>query len=186
MTQVERQATRPLSASEREWLRVRSYLREHRYDLSVAAAAEYHDMRKVAGTDLLTAPQWLPAEPAPLDQIELGFAPESRFAGITGTDPASESVRPVRPDGSRYPSYSAAISELAPPRVFENRGTYRLLSADIAGARPRLTFGRGAYFDGIDNFADPRIHHRQPGRRGVRPCHDPTCFPCLSGPVASL
>jgi hypothetical protein len=34
--------------------------------------------------------------------------------------------------------------------VFENRGTYRLLSADIACARPQLTFGRGAYFDGID------------------------------------
>lgn len=150
MTQVERQMARPLSPSERAWLRVRSYLREHRYDLGVAAAAEYRDVAKVEGSNLLTARRWLPAEPVPLDRIELGFAPESRFNGITGTDPASESVRPLRPDGSRYQSYSAAINELAPPKVFENRGTYRLLSADIASAGPRLTFGRGAYFDGID------------------------------------
>jgi hypothetical protein len=150
MAEAEPSAARPLSASEREWLRVRSYLREHRYDLGVAAATEYRDVAKVAGTDLLTAPQWLPAEPVPLEQIELGFAPESRFVGITGTDTPSERVRPVRPDGSLYPSYSAAISELIPPKVFENRGTYRLLSADIASGRPRLIFGHGAYFDGID------------------------------------
>lgn len=163
MTQVERHAARSLTPSEDEWLRVRSYLREHRYDLGVAAATEYRDVAKVAGTDLLTAPQWLPAVPVPLEQIELGFAPESRFAGITGTDTASERVRPVRPDGSRYASYSAAISELAPPKVFENRGTYRLLSADIAGARPRLTFGRGAYFDGIDT--GEAVAHEYASRR---------------------
>lgn len=171
MAQVERRSTRPLSASEREWLRTRSYLREHRYDLGLAAAAEYREVRKVAGTELLAAPQWLPVEPVPLDQIELDFAPESQFKGITGTDPVSESVRPVRPDGSHYPSYSAAIGELAPPRVFENRSTYRLLSADIAGARPRVTFGRGAYFDGIDTgeavaheYASQRMSGRDDGK----------------------
>jgi hypothetical protein len=121
MTQVERHTARPLSASEREWLRVRSYLREHRYDLAVAASDEYLDTTKVAGTELLTAPQLLPTQPVPLDQLELSFAPQSPFAGITGTDPASESVRPRRPDGSRYASYSAAINALIRKWVGDGR-----------------------------------------------------------------
>jgi hypothetical protein len=49
-----------------------------------------------------------------------------------------------------YPSYSAAIAELDAPTVFENRPTWRLLDADLAGASPRLVFGDGMYFDSID------------------------------------
>ena len=54
------------------------------------------------------------------------------------------------PDGSRYRRYSDAIGELAAPAIFENRPIYRLLAADLAGDEPRLVFGRGRFFDGIN------------------------------------
>ena len=82
--------------------------------------------------------------------MDLEFAPDRPFSGLTGADPATTTVRPIRPDGSRYPTYAAAMSDLAAPVVFENRSTYRLLDADLSGPRGRLVCGRGTYFDGID------------------------------------
>ncbi|MGH3795188.1 MAG: helix-turn-helix domain-containing protein [Pseudonocardiaceae bacterium] len=139
-----------LTESQREWLRVRKYLRQCRNDLGRSVAQEYPDLPKVAGTVLLTRPEWLPSVPIPLDAIDLLFAPDVPFTGLTGTDPLAASVSPERPDGSRYPSYSAAMADLAAPAVFEDRSTYRLLDVDLAGPRGRLVFGRGSYFDGAD------------------------------------
>jgi hypothetical protein len=60
-------------------------------------------------------------------------------------------VRPLRADGSRHASYSAAVSALAAPALFVNRPTYRLLDADLTGSgRGRLVFGAGRYFDSLD------------------------------------
>ena len=42
-----------LTSSERDWLTVRSYLGEHRYDLAVDAAEDFPPDRRVAGTPLL-------------------------------------------------------------------------------------------------------------------------------------
>lgn len=129
---------------------MREYVRRHRYDLGQAAAQEYPDLPKIEETALLTRPEWLPTEPIPLDAVDLEFTPDQLFTGRTGTDPLTASVRPQRPDGSRYPTYSAAMADLAAPAVFENRSTYRLLDADLSGPRGRLVFGRGRYFDGAD------------------------------------
>ncbi|MGQ0778464.1 MAG: helix-turn-helix domain-containing protein [Pseudonocardiales bacterium] len=150
MSLVDQHHDRTLTAGQREWLRVREYLLQHRYELGQAAAEDYGDVPKVEGTALLTRPEWLPAEPIPLDAIDLKFAPDTPFTGLTGSDPATASVRPERFDGSRYPAYSAAMADLAAPKVFENRSTYRLLDADLSGPRGRLVFGRGTYFDSID------------------------------------
>ena len=59
-------AARSLTASQRDWLRVRSYLQEHRHGLAVDAAGDYPADRRVAGTPLLAAPGWQPAEPISL------------------------------------------------------------------------------------------------------------------------
>lgn len=139
-----------LTGSQRDWLRVRKHLQEHRYELGLAAAEEYPNVLKVADTPLLTRQEWLPAKPMRLDAIDLQFAPDSPLTGLTSTDPASASVRPQRADGSRYPTYSAAMADLAAPTVFDNRSTYRLLDADLSGPRGRMVFSRGTYFDGID------------------------------------
>jgi hypothetical protein len=160
-------ATRALTSSEQDWLRVRSYLREHRYDLAVDAAEDYPADRRVAGTPLLAAPGWLPAEPIPLHDVVTEFAP----AGDPDLLPAyGAAPRPERADGTRYPRYSDAMRELAPPAVFENRLTYRLTEADL----PRLAFARGRYFDGVDTgeaagheYAATRLGRRPAGLRAL-------------------
>ncbi|HEY2763945.1 MAG TPA: XRE family transcriptional regulator [Pseudonocardiaceae bacterium] len=139
-----------LTEGQREWLRIREYLRRDRHDLGQSAAQEYPDLLRAGGTALLTRPEWLPTAPLPLDAIDLEFTPGAPITGVDGTGPLTASVRPERPDGSRHPTYSTAMADLAAPAVFENRSTYRLLDADLSGPRGRLVFGRGRYFDGAD------------------------------------
>jgi hypothetical protein len=150
MSLADRHRDRTLTGSQRDWLRVREYLQKHRYELGLAAAEEYPNLLKVPGSPLLTRQEWLPAKPLPLDALELQFAPKSPFVRLARIERATASVRPSKADGSRYPTYSAAMADLAAPAVFENRSTYRLLDADLSGPRGRMVFGRGTYFDGID------------------------------------
>ncbi|MHA6793940.1 helix-turn-helix domain-containing protein [Pseudonocardia bannensis] len=161
---------RELTESERDWLRVRRHLVGRRYELGVQAAAQYPGHITVAGTPLLSRPAWVPQNPIPLSDIELRFAPETPFAGIRGDDPSAAGVLPVRPDGTRYRTYSAAMAELAAPAVFQDRGTYRLLEADLTADTPFMAFGRGSYFDGIDvgesvahEYAAADLHGRAVG-----------------------
>ncbi|MDT7786163.1 MAG: hypothetical protein QOF58_4582, partial [Pseudonocardiales bacterium] len=118
-----------------QWLEVRAHLLKRRHELAVEAAGEYSDVPRVAGTPLLTAPQWMPAAPVPLADLTLSLETSVPFGGF-----ASD----LLPDG--FLSYSEAMAALAAPSVFENRETYRLLDF----ALPHLTFGIGSYFDGID------------------------------------
>ncbi len=94
MSLADRHRSRTLTGSQRDWLRVREYLQKHRYELGLAAAEEYPNLLKVAESPLLTRQEWLPAKPLRLDAIELQFAPESPFTGLTSTEPATASVRP--------------------------------------------------------------------------------------------
>jgi hypothetical protein len=163
---------RTLTPSEREWLTVRSYLTERRYDLGVAAGENHPSGRRLAGTPLLAAPAWQPAAPVPLQDISLE---------LTGTDPktaadvqASTPLLPERADGTRYCRYSEAMGELAAPLVFENRTTYRLTDADLTSRPPRLVFTTGRYFDGIDvgeaaahEYAAERLGGPAPGPRSA-------------------
>lgn len=115
-----------------DWARVRGHLREHRYDLAAGFP------RGLAGTPLLARPSWVPAMPVPLAQLTISW----REAPAWDLPPA--------PGDPAYPSYSAAMAALDAPTVFENRPTWRLLDADLAGPAPRLVFGDGWYFDSID------------------------------------
>ena len=161
-----------LTTSERDWLTVRSYLTEHRYDLAVDAAEDYPPDRRMAGTPLLAAPGWLPPAPVPLQDISL----ELRDAGPAEADVTTPFL-PRRADGTPYRRYSEAMAELAAPLVFENRATYRLTEADLCARPPRLVFAGGRYFDGIDTgeaaaheYAAARLGRPAPGLRpaGVR------------------
>lgn len=161
--------TETLTASERDWLTVRSYLTEHRYDLGVAAAEDYPPDRLMAGTPLLAAPGWLPPAPIPLQDITLELR-DTPGAEAEVADP----LLPRRADGTPYLRYSQAMGELAAPAVFENRATYRLTDADLCARPPRLVFTGGRYFDGIDTgeaaaheYAAARLGRSAPGT-GVR------------------
>ncbi len=153
-------AIRPLTASQRDWLRVRSYLSEHRHGLAVDAAGDYPADRRVAGTPLLAAPGWQPAEPVPLLDVGLELtsaeaqpsatgpsatgpsttgpsttgpptAALAAPAALTALGDAAAALLPERPDGTRYLRYSDALRDLAAPAVFENRATYRLTEAHL-------------------------------------------------------
>ncbi|GAB2763828.1 hypothetical protein GCM10027174_45570 [Salinifilum aidingensis] len=141
---------RELSGDEQEWLRVRDALRERRYELSFSAAEDYPDTPKLAGQPLLSTSAWALERPLSLENVELAFDPGAGFSGISGTEPAASSALPRRQDGTRYERYSEAVGELAAPRVFEDRSTYRLVEAELSAATGRLVFGRGTYFDGTD------------------------------------
>ena len=141
-------AARELTESQREWLRVRAYLQENRQALSELAVARYPDVPKVGGSSLLSNQAWLPDEPISLESIELSWTPDHPRPGLFPADELTEHLRPIQ-DGNRYPSYSAAMADLAAPAVFQNRTTYRLRSAHL-GRRSRMDFEPGHYFDGID------------------------------------
>ncbi len=161
-------SARALTPSERDWLTVRSYLIEHRYDLGVDAAEDYPSARRLAGTPLLAAPGWRPPVPVPLRDIglELGDADPKTPAEAEVTTP----FLPQRLDGTRYCRYSEAMGELARPLVFENRATYRLTEADLTSRAPRLVFTVGRYFDGID-VGEAAAHEYAAARLG-RPVPD--------------
>ena len=159
-----------MTPDERDWLRVRSYLLQRRYDLALEAADEYPAGSKMAGTPLLAAPGWQPSAPVPIQDISLEFStrPVAAFRGD-----GAALVLPARTDGTRYLRYSDVVRELAAPAVFENRSTYRLIEAELTGPAPRLVFTRGRYFDGIDTgeaaaheYAAKRLDGRPAGLRG--------------------
>ena len=185
MSLLDRHRRREVTESQREWIRVREYLMAQRHELGRQAVDLYADTLKVADTPLLSRPDWLPPEPIPLPDIDLTFAPDGPDTGITPDDPATDSVLPVRPGGSRYRTYSEVMADLAAPTVFENRRTYRLLSADLTGPRGAMTFGRGTYFDGIDlgesaahEYAAHHLHGTpMPLRRAIGDPCDPTRRP---------
>lgn len=118
-----------------EWLDVRAHLLRHRHALALEAVAEYPGLPRVAGTPLLTSPDWMPSAPVPLADLTLT---------LTDSPPLPELPAAALPEG--FTSYSEAMAALAAPAVFQNRGTYRLLG--FTGRH--LTFGPGTYFDGID------------------------------------
>lgn len=113
------------------WLEVRKTLRDNRFKLGIEAASRYPDLPTLAGSTLLTRPDWLPERPVALSAIDLTLAESPPLPELPGR------------------GYAATMAELDPPAVFENRPTYRLLSATLTGT-PRLEFGHGTYFDHID------------------------------------
>jgi hypothetical protein len=166
-------ATRSLTASQRDWLRVRSYLAEHRHGLALDAAGDYPADHRIAGTPLLAAPGWQPAEPVPLADVGLEltpaeFPPSAASPDLASFGDAAAALLPERPDGTRYLRYSDALRELAAPAVFENRVTYRLTEARLTAGASRLAFTRGRYFDGVDT-GEAAAHEYAATRLGDRP-----------------
>jgi hypothetical protein len=139
-----------------DWLRVRAHLRAERYRLAVEAAGRYPDVPKLAGTPLLTRPEWVPRRPVPLGDIALSLGASPPLPALPAT---------------RYAETMAAHDA---PTVFENRPTYRLLDADLTGT-PRLAFGTGTYFDSIDT-GEAAAHEYAAG--AATPLRDAIGDPC--------
>jgi hypothetical protein len=152
-----------LGVSVEEWLRVRRYLKGHRYELGVAAAGEYPSGLLVDGTPLLARRAWRPASPIPLDDVICEFRPDGAAPPLP---------RGPVPDG--YATYAEAVAALDAPAVFEDRPTFRLLDADLTAVKPTLTFGSGSYFDGL-NSGEAAAHEFAVGDSVIRAAvGDPT------------
>ncbi|WP_433574878.1 hypothetical protein [Nocardia brasiliensis] len=155
--------TRKLTTSERTWMDTRAFLRERRSALDTEAAQSYPSASTVADTPLLTRPEWIPQGPLRLEDIDLELIPTRRHEGAAGGIKAAG--LPIRATGEPYGSYAEAVGEIAAPAVFEDRPTYRLVGADLAGSQPRLRFGLGSYFDSI-NVGEAAAHEFALAHRG--------------------
>ncbi|BBA99089.1 putative transcriptional regulator [Actinacidiphila reveromycinica] len=143
------------AADRADWLAVRAHLRLNRHQLSISARHCYGGAPTVEDTALLTRPEWLPERPLEMDAVrtEWDDTPASPGRDAALRRVAQDSgLLPRRDDVGRFPSYSAAMRELARPAVFEDRFTYQLRHADLTGGPDRscMRFGAGSYFDGID------------------------------------
>jgi hypothetical protein len=176
-------AAPPLTSEQQEWLRVRRHLQDHRHELSGVATSLYPDTMKIAGTSLLAGTSWIPDVPLPFQDLALTWVPVPSAVAVTGSESASRQVRPLRPDGTRYPSYSAAVADLAAPGVFDNRSTYCLRAAELAGPAvpgPAMDFQPGSYFAGVD-VGDACAHElvaHQLGLISGTPLRDAVGNPC--------
>ena len=156
--------TEDLITGTEHWRRIRRLLNEHRLELAAMAARLYPGLPRVAGTDLLCWPGWLPATPLDLADLRLGWVSSPPPPAADGAGDAAAHVLPRSAAGLAYPTYAAAIEALDRPALFENRVCYRLLDAELGGADPalpdqsrpgpacppRLRFGLARYFDALN------------------------------------
>ncbi len=115
------------------WRAVRKVLTAHRYELGRVAARLYPEVPRAASADLLCREDWVPAQPLGLDDLALHWDPggpdqDADPGNRGGARPgagryaeASRELRPERPDGGRYRSYTEPVAALDRPALFENR-----------------------------------------------------------------
>jgi len=142
------------------WRDVRRLLNSHRHDLAVAAARLYPSVPRVGSTGLLCRAGWIAPEPLDLARVSLAWV-DAAPPSVDLTGAVSAQVRPLRAAGARHDSYAEALAAIERPELLENRPSYRLLSADLAGRAPRLELTRGRYFDWVN--AGEAIAHELAG-----------------------
>lgn len=137
-----------VAASQERWREVRSYITENGLDLARRTADLYPEVLRVGDVPALTTPAWVPPEPIPLESVSLQWEKDAPAPTIIGQEAEARSTLPLRAPGQAFARYTSAIRYLKPPALFENRHSYRLLDADLAGRR--LTFGLSTFFDKLD------------------------------------
>ncbi|MGW5363373.1 hypothetical protein [Actinopolymorpha pittospori] len=139
------------------WVQVRRLLNERRHELAGVASGFYVESVRAAGTPLLCRPEWLPSCPIELSEIALGWVADPAPPVVDGRGLVTAHVRPVGAAGRPFETYAETMGALARPAVFEDRIAYRLLSAELAGGSPAMTFCRGSYFEGV-NVGEAAAH----------------------------
>jgi transcriptional regulator with XRE-family HTH domain len=133
-----------------DWRAVRRYLNHHRGALAGLAAGLYPASQRIRRTTLIAPPSWLPPEPVDLADITMTWVPDAPAAKVTGAEPETRKLRPLRVPGRQFDRYTSAIRYLDPPSLFENRPSYRLLSLAWAGRVGAMRFSLATYFDKLD------------------------------------
>jgi len=150
-------ATRFAADSPARWRADRRRLNERRHPLTQAASRLYPGAARAGTTALMCREEWIPPRPLDLAEVRLNWAGHPPPPAVSGTDPASAHVRPLRADGTRYPAYTDALAALDPPALFDNRPCYRLLAARLAPGACHLDLAPGRYFEGV-NIGEALAH----------------------------
>lgn len=132
-----------------EWCRTRQHLNASRHTLSRVAARLYSG-RSMADTGLIYHHDWIPAQPVDLADITLRHHADASAPTLDGTEEETAAVRPRAGVLRRYPRYSPAIRDLAAPRLFENRWSWRLCDVEWGDGKGRMGFADTTYFAGVD------------------------------------
>ncbi|MBV9010908.1 MAG: helix-turn-helix transcriptional regulator [Pseudonocardiales bacterium] len=140
----------PVRDSQEHWRGVRRQLNAHRALLGDLAAELYPAEQRIPGTTVLTSARWMPDGPVDLTDIELAWRAEAPTPRLGGKGSPSAGVRPLMASGERYDRYSRALRDLARPRLFDNRVSYRLLDVTWVGSQGILGFNYTSYFDVLD------------------------------------
>ncbi|MFE9650930.1 transcriptional regulator [Streptomyces sp. NPDC006365] len=145
---------RPVKLSQDKFRSTRKELRERAGPLSKLAAnmhlASNPSLRRIGNSDLLADASMTPSVPVPLNRVRVKWddADPPHDAALQGI---VKRILPKRARWEKFQSYSEALGNLARPALFENRFTFRLIEADWNNPQgPELAFGKGTYFDVID------------------------------------
>lgn len=138
-------------ASKEEWLLARKQINAFHTPLMHAAAQLYPEALRVGSTGLLADPIWIIDGPLiDLAEVKIEIDEAAGMPPIDGTGAESRAVRPLRSASERYERYSHAVRDVARPRLFENRPSWRLTGATFDQGSARLSFGDMTYFDAMD------------------------------------
>lgn len=136
--------------SREQWVRTRRALNIHRRALTGVAASTYPEAVRLGDTGLITGPGWIPDRPARLDAIHLAHDPHAPAPRLDGTETESAHVRPLCTITKPYSRYTAAIRDLAHPRLFDNRTAWRLTELGWTDSGGKMTFADTYYFASVD------------------------------------
>ncbi|GAB3735964.1 hypothetical protein GCM10027598_62570 [Amycolatopsis oliviviridis] len=140
------------AVEQRHWLDTRKALGTARRALAITAAQLYsgHQLDGLGQAGVLTCPEWIPAEPVPLQRVRIALDPAGAEPVVSGGEVESEGVRPLTGAVHRYRRYHDAIRDLALPKLFENRLCFRLTGVEQTAGALHLQFGHMGFFDAID------------------------------------
>lgn len=136
-----------VTRSQTEWVATRRGLNAHRNALA-RTAADLYPGAGIDTTGAITTAGWIPDRPVPLDRIRLAHDPGAPLPKIDGAEPESANVRPLQTLTAAFPRYSQALKTLAPPRLLENRASWRLAGVDWETGT--LEFADTAFFASVD------------------------------------
>lgn len=137
-------------ASQEEWRATRQRLNASRHRLSQVAAGLYPSAR-LEGTGLIAGPGWIPDKPVDLADVTLAEDTAGEPV-LDGSEAETALVRPLQSLTRPYPRYTTAVRDLARPRLFEDRLTWRLSGVDWSNGKGSMRFGETTYFACADVF----------------------------------
>jgi transcriptional regulator with XRE-family HTH domain len=137
-----------VSDTQQAFRATRRALNTHRFLLSNIGSRLYRSPK--IGQRLLTLPGWLPQTPIQLDRLSLCWVDQPALTRVTGAELEASRLLPYCISGQRYHRYTHALRDLNPPKLLENRSSYRLLDINLPEGNATLTFGPTTYFELLD------------------------------------